>query len=245
MLKTELTASMLKWLAISFMLIDHIGSIILTPLLGITPLVFITRAVGRLAFPLFCFLIVNGYRYTSSKKNYLLRLVLFAFLSEPFFNLALGSGSFFDASKQNVFFTLSLGLAAIWSYDYFKEKEGPMTLSGYLSVLAMAGATYLLKTDYDGYGVLLIVCMHLSYDNKKLMTGLVSLLTVTMYGANLLQTEYEPFLYAYLNLQLFAIGAMIFITQYKGKKGKVLHKYIFYLFYPIHLLILGLISMSL
>jgi hypothetical protein len=129
--KRGLTGSTLKLIAIITMFIDHIGAFLIEPILfnanpymtkpilwGLTLTQLKTldttlRLIGRLAFPLFTFLLVEGFLHTRSKKNYLIRLSLFALISEIPFDLA-RSRIMFDFSYQNVFFTLALGLAVLW-----------------------------------------------------------------------------------------------------------------------------------
>ncbi len=267
-----LDANQLKWIAILAMLFDHFAAIILTPLLtevtlglvakaGLYGSIVLLRLVGRLAFPIFSFLIVNGYLHTSNKARYLMRLSGFAIISEPFFDFAL-KGGFFDVHYQNVFFTLALGLAAIWGYDTFKQKEGPFTPKGCLIILLCMTAAFYMKSDYDFYGVLFIVMMYLtSHKPQWFVIGFVSL-NVLLFGGqlmnvtaavqmalvlgyqdDLLGTVMTILIYVYHNLQLAAILACPIIMCYNGQKGRAQNKYLFYLFYPLHLALLGLLSL--
>ena len=120
-------ASFLKTLALLSMIIDHLGAAVLGTMLsyGIVPseqreklyLVYrICRSIGRLAFPIFCFLLVEGFVHTRSKERYALRLLIFAFISDVPYDLAF-SHEVFDWTECNVFFTLFFGLMAIWCMD--------------------------------------------------------------------------------------------------------------------------------
>ena len=271
--KKTINASELKWIAIIAMILDHFAAIILTPLATsnlvslqlvavLHTIILCLRLVGRIAFPIFSFLIVNGYFHTSNRRRYLARLVLFAILSEPFFNFGLSQGSFIDSTAQNVFFTLALGLSAIWSYDVFKEREGMLTAKGLLSLSGCLLAAMVIKCDYDVYGVLLIFLMYLTYQNATALTVVTAGLTFMLFGQNLMSTPFvftvvtqmgfqldslgyfmAFIMYCFNNLQLMSLLACWFITRYNGQKGNVQYPHAFYVFYPVHLFLFGLISL--
>lgn len=207
----------LKVLAIITMLIDHTGAIFF-------PQVTLFRIIGRLAFPLFCFFIAEGAVYTSNLKKYLWRLFAFALLSEIPYDLAF-KGQLFDPQSQNVFFTLFLGLAAVSACRlYFYERP--------VAVLLFAcGCAFLaewLRTDYGGFGVLLILLFYCARQYKTRGAVTFALLNT---GFSLITAP----------VQLYAAAAVIPIALYNGKKGKSGFRYFFYAFYPVHLLLLYLI----
>ena len=176
--KPGLTGSHLKWIAIITMLIDHIGAALLE--LGLLPKIAnavlggnsfdyvmadyhfwyrfddVLRAIGRLAFPLFCFLLVEGFLHTKNVKKYALRLGAFALISEIPFDLTF-NGTFLEASYQNVFFTLFLGILVLIGLRYFEETL-PSHIAWLRFVVALTGILLaaFLRTDYDAFGVLLI-----------------------------------------------------------------------------------------
>ena len=168
-----LSGSTLKYIAIITMLIDHFGAaffIVFTSFYAGTAcfaqadiLYQVMRGIGRTAFPIFCFVLVEGLYYTHDVKRYLLRLFAFALVSEIPFDLAL-SDRILEFGAQNVFFTLFLGLLATALIKCVMEKQGwdmPLKLS--LSVLigiAAIWAAYFLKTDYSGMGILLILIFY-------------------------------------------------------------------------------------
>lgn len=141
--KTGITGSTLKIIAIVCMLIDHIGAVILERYLYANGLSYktmqmmveggfgnlqkvviadlILRLIGRLAFPIFCFLLVEGFYYTSNRAKYVLRLFLFALISEVPFDFAF-KNSWLEFSYQNVFFTLTIGLLTIWGIDEIQKR---------------------------------------------------------------------------------------------------------------------------
>ncbi len=226
--KELLSGSTLKLIALISMLIDHAAVAILyygllypnrpisvgSRLYQLYLLYQIMRKIGRIAFPIFCFLLVEGFLYTSNRKKYALRLFLFCLISEIPFDLALRQ-SFFEFTHQNVFFTLFIGFIVLWGLEYFQNKP-------YLQALTVAagmGLAWLLKTDYDYKGIVLIVVLYLFHLTPALMTlsGCVSLLW-----------------------EAPAMLAFIPINLYNHKRG-FSAKYFFYLFYPGHLFILWLI----
>lgn len=223
-----LSGSTLKILAILLMLIDHIGAAIiyqgyLLPQAPLTPgttayqvytVYKIMRFIGRSAFPIFCFLLVEGFIHTSNRKKYGIRLLIFAALSELPFDLALYD-SVWNTSSQNVFFTLFIGFCVIWIIDCLGEKP---LLTPLIMILGM-GLAHLLKTDYSYWGILLIGILYTFRNQRGLQTlgGCLSLFW-----------------------EAPACLAFIPLNMYNGKRGISL-KYFFYLFYPLHLLLLAAI----
>jgi hypothetical protein len=169
--------------------------------------------IGRIAFPIFCFLLVQGFIHTSSKSKYKLRLLAFALLSEIPFNLAFRDRLALGTS--NVFFTLLLGFLSLEMI----QKDWHPVFRG----LAVAGVALLANTlgcDYGASGVLLIVMLYFAKDDK-VMTVLVGLFAILALPA----------------ISVMSILAYIPIYFYNGERGLTL-KYVFYAFYPVHLLIL-------
>lgn len=213
-----MTSSALKITAIVTMLIDHTGMILF-------PRYMFLRYIGRLAFPIFCFLISEGFTHTSDKRKYMLRLVLFAVVSEIPYNLAV-SGSLLFAGKQNVFFTLSLGLSAVWII----EKAGRRYIISVIASLLLCLAARYGCTDYGFCGVWFIISFYVFRNNR--------LYAMLAFAA-------ETFIYCRFNIlaiQMFACLAIIPLSFYNGEKGKNLNKYFYYAFYPTHLLVLVLIK---
>ncbi len=204
-----LNAYQLKCIAIFSMLTDHTGAILF-------PDVIALRYIGRLAFPIFCFLLVEGFFHTRNVYRYLGRLGIFALLSEIPFNLAFFHRVFF-VQRQNVFLTLFIGMAMMLALE--KSRDMP------LAQLAEAGAAALaadyLHTDYGYMGILLIGLFYWFRRSRS-----VSILA----GAG------WNFLWAG-RVQKCGALAMIPIALYNGEKGRGM-KYFFYLFYPLHLLAL-------
>ncbi len=256
----------LKLLAIITMMIDHIGAVLVSPATH-PQLYFLCRAVGRLAFPIFVFLIVEGFYHTSNIKRYLKRLGIFAFVSEIPFDLAFyrfhnGASFIKDFAEvfndgidmkqlayllerlnryQNVFFTLFLGLALIYLMNLvdlkFKRSLESNLLDAGLTI-AFCILAILLQTDYNFAGILLFVAFYLFRESKILMSISLFIICGTILSDIQAYIQTKNILHI---ISMLATFAMIPIAFYNGKKGKNV-KYIFYIFYPAHLMIIFLIS---
>ena len=206
----------LKLIACVTMLLDHMGAVLFPEQLWL-------RIIGRIAFPIYCFLLAEGAHYTKNPIRYGLRLLIGLLLAEIPFDLVHGGLSF---HQQNVMFTLLLGFLAILSV---KHLSGSMRLLALLPIIAAE----LLRTDYGAMGVFMILMFFITRnleENHVLQAiGLLGL------GVSVFKTSF---------IQPLAVLAILPISLYSGKKvsdNKVL-QWGFYLFYPVHLLILWLIS---
>ncbi len=216
-MKTEnwkcLSGSVLKLLAVITMLIDH-GALIFSAFLP-GQVVYVLRQVGRLAFPIFCFLAAEGYVHTRNKKRYAWSLLLFALISEvPFDWMLRGS---FSLDNQNIYFTLFFGVLMMFFY------ENTHGLKRALLMLCVGLTTLLLGVDYGIRGVLLIFLLYVLREQPFAKTALA---------------------YPLLSGGWAAFAAFIPINLYNGKRGFIRApwlKYSFYVFYPAHILLLLLI----
>ncbi len=234
MTKRGLSGGSLKWIALLSMLVDHFCVVFYTesilygrPLFS-KDVYIVLRLVGRLAFPIFAFLLAEGFRHTHSVKKYLFRLFMFGLLSEVPFDLAFRR-TCVDWTYQNVYFTLFLGLLALWLWDRVTRGNPSQcgagrVLLGLLCIAAAAAAAELGNTDYGAWGVLVIVAMTLLRE----LTWLRDLLC----GCFLLASS--PF-------EIAALPSLILFRFYSGERGRQI-KYLFYVFYPAHLLLLTLLS---
>lgn len=202
----------LKWIAMATMLIDHVGAVLIPQLVEL-------RIIGRLAFPIYCFLLVEGAVHTSNWKKYLGRLLAFAVISEVPFDLAL-RGRLVDVTAQNVFFTLSFGLLAVILFQQLKNR----TLAWGAALLLVLGAEF-LQTDYGGGGVIMILVFYL-FREQVLIKAAALIMEITV---------------GFGGLENYAVFALAPILCYNGKKGPDGLKYLFYVFYPAHLLVLYLL----
>lgn len=217
--KDGINGARLKWIAIITMLIDHSAMVFyqeISEMFHSMVPVWILRGIGRLAFPIFCFLLVEGYVHTGNKTKYGIRLFLFALISEIPFDLAV-KNSMINQAAQNVFFTLLFGLIAIFILDTFREKQW---MGGILACVVLFLADY-LHTDYGGAGVLLIVGFYI-FRNREKACIFCAIVTLVLLG-NM--------------LEIAALIAFIPIHWYNGERGRQM-KYFFYAFYPVHLFLL-------
>ncbi len=186
----------------------------------------IMRNIGRLAFPIYCFLLVEGFEHTKDRRKYAGRLLLFAAISEIPFDL-LFNGSFLEFGYQNVFFTLFLGLLSMIGLNYMDQQENlaPFLKSLFrFGIIAICMLTaQLLFTDYAAIGVLCVTVLYLFRKTKpyQIIAGCIAFFW-----------------------ELTALLAFIPIWFYNGSRGWNL-KYFFYLFYPLHLLLLYLLCIVL
>ena len=215
-----LNASGLKYLACLFMLIDHIGVLLL-------PQYIILRCIGRLAFPIFAFMIANGYVHTSNPKRYLLRLALFAGGVQWFYAQIL------SVQTINIFATLALGLAAIWLADVLQKRLANRIVSvcgGIVVAAFICVIGEVINVDYGWYGVALIYTAWLFFRHPAgmlLAWGAVNAAFVWIMGLGMI-------------LQSLSLLALIPISFYNGERGKS-SRWFFYIFYPAHLIALYLI----
>lgn len=220
----------LKRIAVLSMLIDHFGAaffIIYTSYYDGSEqfpfadeiYYYVLRGIGRTAFPIFCFVLVEGFFYTRSRLRYFIRLCCFSLLSEIPFDLSL-RGKLWDFDSQNVFWTLLIGFSAMCLMDTIrKSQKGDIIFR--TSLCAVAGLLSLLlaetiKTDYSAPGVLLILVLYYFRDDRKraCMIGYICMLW-----------------------EFLCFPGFLCIYFYNGKKGRGL-KYFYYVFYPLHLLML-------
>lgn len=220
----------LKIIACVCMFCDHFGNAVL----GHTTFL---NYIGRFSFPIFCFQIVQGYIHTRNVKKYIIRLGLFALLSQiPFM---LFYHFVFDSFGVNVIFTLLFGLLAILIYDKYNK------FAGICSALFLTTIAQVCKFDYGFFGVFIIFMFYL-LRNKKIAMSIVFVISVVVNFSLPLIKFGVPFSYLFLGnkyslLMYFTCFAIIPILLFNGKKGKDA-KYLFYIFYPTHLLILTLLS---
>lgn len=223
-----LSGSTLKLIAIVTMLIDHTGATVISaiqrhPAIVADPklsalwqqIYNVSRDIGRIAFPIFCFLLVEGFLHTRDVWKYARRLLLFALISEVPFDIALKGGWYYPG-KQNVYFTLLLGLLVLIGIRWITD-NGLRNL--FLALIPIALGMYIalkIDTDYNYKGVFLIAVLYLMRSNRlyQCVGGAAS-------------TAWE----------VPAPLAFIPVYLYNGERGLKL-KYLFYWFYPAHLMIL-------
>lgn len=220
-----LSGSALKLAALLIMLLDHTAEVLLSQMQFATDaivsigshqitLYWICRMIGRLAFPIYCFLLTEGYIHTHNKKKYGLNLLIFALISEIPWDLE-HNGKMF-ASGQNVFFTLFLGFLALVCLDRYRENKPKLLIS----MVSLFAAGMLLNADYGLRGMSVILLMYLLRNHPIPQAVIIS---------GVFQNAWA------------LLAAFIPISMYNGKRGFIKGKpakYLFYAAYPLHILLL-------
>jgi hypothetical protein len=248
----HLTGFHLKAIAMVSMFIDHLAASVLLTLLNsayalvtngqaptglllwvvkhygtLVNLYDLMRIIGRFAFPLYVFLLVEGFTHTRSVSKYALRLAMFALLSEVPFDLALNEGILFFWTYNNVFFTLLTGLLCMWASKLAASWLQQKGLPGFLSLLATAAVTglgcllaeYVLRSDYGAIGVLAVMIVYLLRNLPELG------FSVCVIALGLHQS-----------IEFYALPMVLPIACYNGQRGRP-SKFGPYIFYPAHLLL--------
>ncbi len=250
----KLSGYQIKYIALFSMLLDHIGVIYQTYLSQVA--YFLLRALGRLSFPLFCFILVEGFFHTKNRKKYQQRLLIFALLSELPYDLAfhflpannigsllhshqLSFRAFLPAfQQQNVLLTLFLGFTAMILMENASTYRKNTFYRNIDILIIFCCLSEVFQTDCGAAGILCIFFFYSIYKKREtfanlpLKAGLIG----TVPAALPLLTYVSPF-----PVQVFALMDGLLLRCYSGEKGRG-NKYFFYLFYPIHLLILYLIG---
>lgn len=209
----------LKLIAITSMIIDHYGAIF-------APHEPIFRYIGRLAFPIFAFLLVEGFIHTRDIKKYGQRLLIFAFISEIPFDLAFYGSLGFE--HQNIFFTLFIGLVMMY---YLEKSENTWNKASIVSIAMIAAFIFIV--DYNIVGIIYILAFYMTKDMDRIkrlpIIALVLSLINLVFGSM---------------TQQFALLSLPLLFFYNGKLGPVNSwmKRFFYIFYPLHLGIFALIQ---
>ena len=212
----------IKLIAMLCMFVDHLGKIIM---LDSESFQTVCGAAGSIAFPLFAFLLTEGFVHTRNIKIYALRLLGFAVLSEIPFDLYFNN-TLIEFKSNNVMFTLLIGLIILFVFSVFEKKD-----QRYLGLAVIAVALILLQNvlnifDYGVSGLLAILVMYFFKDRPH-MAYVVAVLTISLMNPS--------------SVNFFALVGMLFVVNYNKEKGKDI-KYLAYLFYPAHLILLYLLK---
>lgn len=233
----KLNSNQLKNIALVTMTIDHIGYILY-------PDVFILRVIGRLAFPIYAYFIAQGIRNTSNESKYLLRMVSFAVITQIAFFL-------FQIDFINVLFTFSLAIIGLMGIRREQYWIAPFVLL----------VAYFLNSDYSYFGILVVYIFYF-LENKKILRFILLFFSITFFilEANLnfdMNIVYQLYIYRAYNYDLiarilvefFALLALPLLDlydhkriQYTDLKEKLVNQYFFYIYYPLHLVILKLLE---
>ena len=231
-----MTSFLLKIIGIISMFCDHFGDAIIGKFSFL-------NLIGRIAFPLFAYQMVQGYMHTKNLKNYISKMFIFACISQiPFM---LFQSTYNAPFTLNIFFTFFIALITLHIYDECKNPLFRFFVVFYICILAE-----LIHVDYGAFGILLIFIFYFFENNFKekkfinipLNKILLTISTIILcFGRYIFDIiDYPNYIRHFLACGLFTSLALIFILLFNGKEGKKL-KYLFYVFYPLHLLILYLI----
>lgn len=201
----------LKLIACASMLLDHIGA-------ALAPGALWLRIIGRIAFPIYCFLLVEGVHHTRHPGRYALRLAVGMVLSELPFDMLFYGGWTWDHQSVMVTLLLAFGMALA-----MRNTKSPLVKL--LAVAAAAVLAELLRTDYAGFGILVAALFVLVRDSEfRLLLLALGLPTLALLTGN-------------ADIELFYVGAVIPIAFYSGRKATAspVVQWAFYLFYPAHL----------
>lgn len=227
---------MLKWIALVTMTVDHIGLFLISP---DTTLYVMMRLIGRIAFPLFAFMIAEGFLHTSNIKRYMLRLFILGLATEIIF-LGLYFFSGFNLThvwflegpgfRMNIIWTLLLGLMGL----VLIQRYEPFSI---LILTALFLVSIVLPYGFYGFGLIMIFGWVQSPKQKwGYAIGLT--LIYSLYPA--LSLGWEGINW----IQLFALTAIPILLMYHGKRGKSSLRFV-YFYYPLHIVLIYLISLSL
>jgi hypothetical protein len=215
------------------MLVDHIG-------LFFFPQFGVMRIIGRLSFPLFAWFVANGARYTRDPKKYLVRMIIFAMVSQVPFALA-NDLVYSNFHLFNAVFTLSIGLAGIM----FIQKTDNKFTWGVIAIGAFLFAE-LFGSDYGGAGVLSVIFFYIFFDKIQWMV----LSQILIYGLLVTYPAVNDVMIHSVNpnnfvslWEIFGLFSLIFIAVYNKERGPKI-KYIFYAIYPLQYVIFYLLLIS-
>ncbi len=225
-MKKGLTNNQLKIIAMLTMLCDHVGR-------GLLPEVAVLTIIGRLSYPIFAYMIAEGCRYTKNRIRYFFTIFILAFACQVVYYFAM------DSMYQSILVTFSLSILTIYAMDNFLKKKSP--ISGLIALLELAAvvAVCLLlpgrvqgdfEVDYGLIGVLVPVVVYFAPGK----VGKI-IFSVIMLSLLALATDTE---------QWFGLLAVPLLMLYNGERGKCKLKYMFYIFYPTHLVAIYLIGLA-
>jgi len=211
---------LLKWIAIITMTVDHVSAVLY-------PEFDVLRWIGRLSFPLFAYLLILGMENTRNVNNYFIRLFIFALISQVPFFLATSTDPF---EHLNIFFTLSFGLLFVY---FFKKSSALAFIPLFVS--------FIVPFDYGIYGIAMIGCMYILYENPKF--GVVSLVILNALFLVPWNTQFLS-LFAVPLILLHKNGSLKTINESdKIFKIHLWRKYFFYVYYPLHLTLLYILKL--
>lgn len=218
--------NMFKLIAVVSMLIDHIGYFYFDNNIWM-------RLIGRLAFPIFAFFIAEGMKHTKSRKKYILTLFIFALITQiPY-------GFLFGFEKMNVLFTFLIAVLLIELIDNYKILQivgvALITLTSVLTLIL--GLIFIIDYGFCGVGLILI----LYYVKKDWLKYLLGILTILLFSLHQI-LMHGPTIFSLICVAGI-VSILLLALTYNGQKGKVNLKYFFYIFYPMHFIVILIINL--
>ncbi|MBQ7885825.1 MAG: hypothetical protein IJ313_02915 [Clostridia bacterium] len=214
----------LRLIALLTMMVDHVG-------LALFPDVGLFRCVGRLSFPIYCFLIVQGYLHTRSIASYGRRLMLLAILSEIPFDMLI-FGRIASPVEQNVLFSLLLGLMALYSHDALNTK--PLHASA--AILALCLCAMAANVSYGWLSIALCLGVRCAGESRAKL-GIYTAGALLLYSLTLLLSRVTA---SWVLVSLCALFGIVPLLLYNGKRGArhPMLTFLFYAAYPLHIILL-------
>lgn len=237
-----MTSFVLKWIALLTMITDHIGAVFFPHEIWI-------RCIGRLSFPIFAFLLAEGFTHTKNRSRYAIRLLVFGLISEVPHDL-LFHGTLFYPGKQNIMFELLFGLLTLSCI----EKSGlfsPAQRNKYLYIVPAAALILMseyLDLSYGIYGIFLMISFYIFRSDIKKSAFASAVVTLLFNGITVLSFSLPGKVISLTTInttQLYAGLSAVPICLYNGQKGKYSMKWFFYAAYPLHMLILRIFFIAL
>lgn len=218
----------LKMIAACAMLIDHTAHVFF-------PAAIYMRCIGRLAFPIFAFMVAMGYSYTKDIKKYMLRMLIFAIIAQIPYVYMVGS---FDPIPFNVIFTLLFGLVSIYAIETGKPIIG-ITVTLLLAILAESGGF-----DHGAFGVFMVLAFYYTRSSRYLRNASAVALILLFTTSYMIKLGILSFTWIIILFYLFPIPL---IDLYNGKKGisNTFTKWFFYIFYPLHIILIVIVNLLL
>jgi len=230
-----MNALALKIIALTAMIIDHMGATF-PETFGLW-----FRVVGRLAFPIYVFLIAEGFFHTKNPAKFLLRLFVFAIISEPFFDIAIKGAAIADINflaDTNIFYTLFLGGAAIVAYQMLRDK---ISFLAFAPLALFMWLALTLTSDYGAYGVLFIFAMYWIKHKKFIFFALLCLWPYVDFVRFAHEFGFEVLPIQFWLMIPATLLTVLPVALYNGKRGPggQFVKWFFYASYPVHLAVLA------
>jgi len=223
--------NVLKYIAIAAMLSDHIATLFMAEY---PPAYFVMRLIGRLTCAIMCFFIAEGFHYTHSRYQYGLRLGIFAVISQFAYTFFENRTLFTDKlfTDWNVIFTFFIGFLVLVAYERIINKPVKWIIIGLLCAVSFIG-------DWMLIAPLWILCFYVLRDDRKKKFTAFCVLAALEVAACI------PFIMR--GDEIWQVGVFLvplFLLLYNGEKGSgnPIHKWAFYWFYPLHLVVLGIIK---